>query len=238
MRLSLPWGRAALFAAMFAGALVLAFPLRLAASWFGLDRFGISAREVSGSVWRGRLGEARIADFAAGDVGARLNLLPLAMGRVRVDFTREGESADLLRGAISIGRNSVGIDDATARLPLGTALAPLPLLAIDLTDLSARFRDGMCRSAEGRVRAEIDGAVLGLALPGGLSGNARCDGGALLLPLVSQSAMESVSLRLFAGNRYRADFVVRPGEGGSERLLAAGFAPSGDAYMLSVNGGF
>jgi hypothetical protein len=50
--------------------------------------------------------------------------------------------------------------------------------------------------------------------------------------------MEGVSLRLLAGNRYRADFMVRAGEGGADRLLAAGFAPRGGRYVLSVNGGF
>ena len=236
MRVNLPWGRAALLGAMLLAALVLTFPLRLAAGWFGLDAFGVSAREVRGSVWSGRLGEARLASLPIGDVGARLNLLPLLAGRARIDLSRDGESPDRLEGAISVSRNGGGIDDATARVALGPLLAPLPLLAMDLSDVSVHFKDGLCEKAEGRVRAEIDGAAMGLSLPGGLSGNARCDGGALLLPLVSQSGMEAVSLRLISGSRYQAEVSVRPGEAGPERLLASGFSLKGDSYVMSLGG--
>lgn len=236
MRVKLPWSRAALLAGMVIVALLLTFPLRLAAGWLGLDDFGLNAREVRGSVWNGRLSEARVATLPIGDVASRLNVFPLLGGRARVDLSRDGDSADRLEGAISVSANRRGIDDATVRLPLGPILAPLPLLAMDLSDVTVRFKDGLCEVAEGRVRAEIDGGALGLSLAGGLSGNVRCDGGALLMPLVSQSGMEALSLRLLPGNRYKAEVMVRPGEAGPERLLGSGFALRGDSYILSLNG--
>src|SRR3546814_19324130 len=51
------------------------FPLRLAAGLAGTERMGISARDVRGSIWRGRI--------------AQLMLGRLPLGSVRVDLTPE-----------------------------------------------------------------------------------------------------------------------------------------------------
>ena len=223
---------------IFALALLALLPLRLAVDWVGIGETGLSAREVRGSVWGGTLSEARIASVPLGDLRAGLDLLPLLVGRARVNLERPGEGSDALKGAISIGRHEAGIDDVTARLPLGSVFAPVPVVAIDLNDVSARFRDGLCVSAEGGARATIEGEMAGALLGGALSGNTRCNGGALLLPLVSQSGMARVAVRLFGGGRYRAELLVRGDEGVRERLLAAGFASRAGGYGLTVEGVF
>lgn len=231
-----PNGKSLLFGIAFALALLALLPLRLAAGWVGIGDAGLSAREVRGSVWGGALSEARLASVPLGDLRAGLDPLPLLVGRARVNLERPGDDGDALKGAISIRRHETGIDDVTARLPLGSIFAPLPVVAIDLNDVSARFRDGLCVSAEGGARATIEGEMA--ALGGGLSGNARCDGGALLLPLVSQSGMARVAVRLSGGGRYRAELLVRGDMGAPERLLAAGFASRTGGYGLSVEGAF
>ena len=68
MRIQVPMRRAVLFAALFAIALVAFLPLRLV-----LGGSGLTAREASGSVWAGRLKEARIGPAALGDLDARLS---------------------------------------------------------------------------------------------------------------------------------------------------------------------
>ena len=222
-----------LAAILFAIALIALMPMRLAAEWAGLDDLGITARTARGSVWSGTLAETRYGGIALGDLDAGIDPLPLFAGRLRIGF-EQGES---MRGAISLARGSISTDDVTARLPLGSTFAPLPLAALELDDVNARFRDGACAAAEGRVRAVVDRGALGLDLPGGLSGNARCDGDALLLPLASRSAMEAVSLRLSADHRWRAELMVRPGDASArDRLLAAGFTRRGAGYGLSVQG--
>ena len=227
-----------LFGIAFALALLALLPLRLAAGWFGLEGAGLSAREVRGSVWGGGLNEARIAGVPLGDLRAGLDPLALLGGRARVNLERPGDNGNALNGAIGIGRHETGIDDVTARLPLGMVLAPLPVVAIDLNDVSARFRDGRCVSAEGSARAVIEGGMAEPFRGGGLSGNARCDGGALLLPLVSQSGFARVSVRLSGGGRYRAELLVRGDAGSREGLLRAGFAPRAGGYGLSAEGWF
>jgi general secretion pathway protein N len=231
-------GHRLLFGLAFVLALLAVLPLRLAAGWVGIDDAGLSAREVRGSVWGGTLSEARIASVPLGDLRAGLDPLPLLVARARVNLERPSDDGDVSRGAISIGRRETGIDDVTARLPLGTVFAPLPVAAIDLNDVSAHFRDGLCVSAEGSARATIEGEMAGAFPGGGLSGNARCEGGALLLPLVSQSGLARVAVRLSGAGRYRAELLVRGDVGAEDRLLAAGLAPRAGGYGLSVEGVF
>ena len=234
MRLRLPLRRWLLFAGLLAVALLATLPLRLAASWLGLDDIGLSARALGGSVWGGTITEAHLGPVPLGDLNASLQPLPLLIGRARIDLGRKGDAA---HGAISVTMRTTGIDDATARLPLGSVFAPVPIVALDLDDVSARLRDGLCEKAEGRVSARIEGDIGGIALPGGLTGNARCDRGALLLPLVSQSGMERIAIRLLPEGRYRLDCIVRAADPAlRERLLGMGFAARGEALTMALEG--
>lgn len=237
LRIRLPVGRSLFFVfAMLAG-LVLLLPMRLVVDWLDLGATGFSAREAKGSVWFGTLTEARIGPAPLGDLAARLQPLPLLVGRARIHLARDGDAGGALNGAVTVSRHRIGVDDVTARLSLGQRLAPLPVVAVDLSDVSVSFRDGLCDQAEGLVKALIEGAPTSLALPGGLSGAARCDGGALLLPLVGQSGMESLTLRVQAGGAYKADLKVRPTTpAAQDALLGTGFAPVPGGYALTVTG--
>ncbi|MDB5684067.1 MAG: type secretion system protein [Sphingomonas bacterium] len=241
MRFRLPMGRRVFFLCAFLFALVALLPLRLALGWLALDGSGLAAREVSGSIWMGALREAHAAGAPLGDLRARLDPLPLLTGRARVDLDRLAQSdvAVPLEGAVSVTRHSLGIDDATASLPLGELFAPLPISALDLADVTVRFRDGLCERADGLVKARLSGEIAGLSLPAGFSGTARCDAGAVLLPLVSQGGSEMLSLWIERGGRYRAELAMRPGdEAGRTRLLASGFTPAGDRLRIAVQGSF
>lgn len=237
MRIRLPIGRSLFFAGALAIGLVLLLPMRLAIDWLGLGATGLAAREAQGSVWRGRLTEARVGAIPLGDLAAGLDPLPLLLGRARISVARDGEAGDALDGAVRVARHRFGLEKVTAHIALGQRMMPLPVAAIDLTDLSIGFRDGLCDRAEGLVKASIAGAPAGISLPGGLSGTARCNQGAVMLPLVSQSGMESLTLHVAAGGGYRADLRVRAAAAGAaDTLMAAGFAPAGDGYALTVTG--
>jgi general secretion pathway protein N len=238
MRIRLPLGRTLFFVCAFLFALVALLPLRLAVDWFALDDRGFAAREAKGSVWLGSVSEAQFGTVALGDLQAQLRTLPLFIGRARVDLERVDE-ASRFQGSATVSRHSFGIDDMTGTLDVGSTLAPLPIGAIDMGDVTAHFADGLCTSAEGLVKANVAGDVAGVALPGGLSGNARCDQGALLLPLVSQSGMEALNLRLFEDGRYQIELAVRPVDDAMrDRLIQSGFALSSNGYALRVEGTF
>lgn len=238
MRIRLPLGRSLFFVCAFLFALVATLPLRLALDWLQLGERGVAAREAQGSIWLGSLSEAQFGTVALGDLQAQLRSLPLLLGRARVDLERDSE-ADRFQGSATVSRHGFGVDDLDARLDLGAALAPLPVGAVNLSEATAHFTDGQCTSAEGVVRANVAGDIGGIALPGGLSGNARCDRGALLLPLTSQSGTEALNLRLFEDGRYEVELSVRPLDDVTrDRLIATGFALGPSGYVLRVNGTF
>ncbi len=238
MRIRLPMGRTTFFVAAFAFALVALFPLRIALDWFGLDTRGLAARSAEGSIWLGALKEAQLGPVPIGDVSARLNSLPLFLGRARVTLARPTEG-EAFEGAAVVSRHSFALEDVTGRLRLGAVLAPLPVASVELDGVSAGFVSDQCARAEGRIRATLAGDLGGIAIPSGLAGNARCDAGALLLPLASQTGLEQLNLRLFTDGRYRAELIVRPSDPAvGERLRAAGFAQSGAGFARLVEGRF
>ena len=238
MRIRLPIGRTLFFLAAFLVSLLALLPMRLGLDWLGLSTHGLAAREVEGSVWFGALKEAQYGSVGLGDVHAGLRGLPLILGRARVAIERDaGTPADALDGAATVTRNGFGFDDVDGRLQLSGAFGPLPLTQVDLGDVTAHFQDGRCVRAAGTVRAAVAGDIGGIALPGGLTGTARCDGGALLLPLVSQSGTESLDIRLFGDGRYQAQVLMRSTDITlRDRFTAAGFAVTPAGYALTVGG--
>ena len=236
MRFRLPMRRTVFFLAAFAFALVALIPLRIAAAWFGSG--GLAAREANGSIWLGVLKEAQFGPVALGDVKARLNVLPLLLGRARLSLSRD-EADGRFEGAVSVSRHSFGVDDLTGQVRAGTLFAPVPIGALDFDDLSVTFADGLCESAEGRVRATVSGEIGGIALPGGLAGDSRCAQGALLLPLASQSGLGQANLAIRAEGSYRLDVVIRQIDPSlAPQLTAAGFRPSAGGYTRRIEGHF
>ncbi|MDB5695369.1 MAG: type secretion system protein [Sphingomonas bacterium] len=230
-------GRRAMFGAMLFAGLLIFVPLRLVLGWFGLGEAGLSARRVDGALWSGRLVEARFGEVALGDLNARLAFFPLFLGRARVEL--DGDGARPFTGAMTVRRHGFGIDDMTATLATGQLFAPLPVAALDLDDATVHFRDGQCDRADGRVRATLAGEAAGVPLPTTLSGPARCEAGALLLPLTSAAGTETATLRVFADGRYRAEFALRTADPLiGPRLESAGFVGGPQGYRLSVEGRF
>ncbi|MES2056801.1 MAG: type II secretion system protein N [Pseudomonadota bacterium] len=237
-RIRLTTGPTALFGAAFLIALIAFMPMRLVLGWFGLGETGLAARTVNGSVWWGSLSGAQFGDLDLGDLNARLSPVQLLVGRARVALDGRDASRPL-RGAIGVSRHSMGLDDMTASLAAGNVFAPVPVSAINLDDVTVRFQDGTCQRAEGRVRATLNGDLAGIALTQGLSGTAKCDSGALLLPLASQSGTEAVALRLWATGRFRAELSVQPADPAAvPKLVLSGFQPGANGYTLAIEGRF
>lgn len=240
MRIRLSTGRRALFLGLFALAALAFLPMRLALGWAGIDDQGFTAREVRGSLWSGRLSEARFGELALGDLDAAVSPPALLLGRARIGLEREAPvEAQRLTGTVEIGRSRAAVLGATGPIEPGNAFFPLPVSALNLTDASVRFVDGACESAEGRVTATMTGTFLGATLPGAVSGTPRCDAGALLLPLMGPAGGEGVNLRLWHDGRYRAELTLTPGDPAvAARLEGAGFSANGAGRTLAVEGRF
>jgi general secretion pathway protein N len=235
MTVQLPFRRSILFAGLILLELIALLPSRLGLSWFGLTGAGLSAREVAGSVWMGTLSEARFGPIALGDVRARLNLLPLLIGRAWLDLQDLSGTAI---GAISANAGSAGIDDVSATFPIDGLLAPLPSGNLTLTNVTVHFRDHECREATGSVRLRFLEEANGRALPPEFSGTVRCDSGALLLPL-SGPGGETLKMRVFGRGGYRATVSIRTTDQVTrDRALTEGFIARGDSLSMEVAGNF
>jgi general secretion pathway protein N len=226
--------RWALFlAGAFLFSLLALLPLRLALDRFGFDDRGLTARAATGSLWSGALQEAQIGPVPLGDLGARLHVLPLFLGRARLSLHSAEPGG--FAGAVVVTRHSFGFDDVSARLRVGALFAPLAVPTLDFDDLSGVFTSGRCTHAGGRIRAALSGA----AGNAGLEGQARCAGDALLLPLASPSGTERLNIRLFADGRYQAEALVRPADPAVRgALVAAGFRTVGSGLGMRVDGAF
>ncbi|MBB6122696.1 type II secretion system protein N [Sphingobium subterraneum] len=222
---------------VFVLALVLLFPLRLAVMLSGLDDRGVSASQVNGSVWGGMFGDLMLGNVRIGNVYAALSPVQLVVARIRMDIWRENETAGSLKGAMTVGFNARGIDDVTGRVPVGLAFAPLPVSNLEMEKVTVHFAAESCAKAGGRVRARLASSIAGLNLTQGMSGIAQCDGQAVLFPLVSQTGLERLSLRIWRDGRTSAQMLVRSGDGvNAAALEAMGFRRSGGNHVLTVSG--
>lgn len=241
-RFRLRTGPLALFGAVFFAALLILLPLRFVLGWFDLDSAPVAAREANGSVWFGSLREAEVGGIALGDLRASLSPWALLAGKARVDLASPATGADATRaihGAVGVSRHGVGLDDMTASVPAGAVFAPLPISGIDLDAVTVHFVDGKCETAEGRVKATLGADIAGISLGQGLAGAARCDAGALLLPLTSQAGTEQIGLRLWLPGRFRADLTVKPVDAtAAQKLELSGFQPTPSGHRLTIDGKF
>ncbi|MFD1105647.1 type II secretion system protein N [Sphingobium olei] len=228
--------RAVLIATLLVG-LLLFLPMRVALGLAGLERLGVSAQEVRGTVWSGRIGQLMLGEMPIGTVRAGLSPLPLLVGRARFDIARNKGLPDDIRGALTAGFGRIGIDDVSGAVPLGRTFAPLPVASLMFEDVSGYFSGDRCGHAEGRVRARMAGQFPGLNLSQGLSGIVACDGDALLLPLVSQSGLEKINLRIWRTGRYVAEMRIETADPALAAALGqAGFASVGNAQLLKIEG--
>jgi general secretion pathway protein N len=240
MKISLDTRPAVLLGGLAVLALLVFLPMRLVLGLVGLGDYGLSARAVTGPVWYGWLAEARIGDVMLGDIRARLSPFQLLLGRVRLDVTgaAQGDRPGL-SGAITTSRYQSGIDAMNGSVATGNVFAPLPVNRVDLEAVSVTFENGACARAEGRVKAQLSGGIAALMLPQGMSGALRCEGGALVVPLVSQAGTESVTLRVQGNGRYRAALDIQSSDPTiGQKLSLVGFQQAGAGYRLSIEGQF
>lgn len=207
------WGGLAL-AVVVALALIALLPLRLVLGLTAPET--VSARSVEGLVWNGRIDGLRVGALPLGTVEAGLEPLPLLVGRAQLALSGEGFSAKVNTGG--------GVSHANGTLALPDGLGGLPVTAISFGNFSAQMRDGACMAAEGTLGLTL--ASLGPLLPDAimLSGKARCEKGALVVPMRGAQGMERLTLRLTADGRWQADLVLAglPQET-ADALRAGGF---------------
>lgn len=201
---------------------------------------GVSARKVEGIIWDGSMRDLRIGRLPIGDVNARLHLLPLLLGRAQISLSRgDAPFAPGINGSVTRRLGGVSVDNMKATLPVASLFAPLPAEHIELQDFSVRFTAGRCAEASGNVRLTLANTVPGLDLSNGLLAKPRCDRGQLLIPLLSQSAMEHVDIRVSGDGTYTATiFLEGDHTDQAVPLGVAGFRPVAGGYRMVRKGRF
>ena len=230
--------RVMLFIILLIGLLVT-WPLHAAFSIFGLKDMGVAARSLRGPIWWGGAEELQIRGVQLGTVDVFLNPLELLIGRARVAISRRLGAPDDIAGAITVGWNRRGIDDVTGALALAAPLAPLPVSRVELDDVTVHFSAGLCTKAEGRVRARVPAIISGLGLANGFTGEVKCAGDAVELPLVSQSGQEHLAVRIKQDGSYEATMRVRVADAMLGAALGAnGFRAVNGEQVLRIVGRF
>jgi general secretion pathway protein N len=194
----------------------------------------LTAREMTGSVWKGHLSDAAWRGTRLGDLNVALDPRELLAGRVRIDWVRGGSE---VTGRLGVEGNQTLLE----RLNGGVGMAvPLPFAdTIDIRLLDAALTldgAGRCVSAGGEVATVLTGLPL-IGTSPELRGVARCDGEWLMLPLASADGRIGLDVRLTADRRFRADVDVQARAVPVRlALAAAGFELSRDRARIGVTG--
>jgi general secretion pathway protein N len=225
----------------FAGALIIMlvaiFPLRLALGAIGGTGTLFTARAAEGSIWDGTLRDVSIDGVSLGDFSAKLSPLKLFSGAATIQL--RGLSGEPAAAQLIATFGNYGADNVTTRLVLPGAFDPLPVESVDLKDASVRFSNQGCASAGGQVRVTLAGTLAGIDLGQQLLGTPRCDGKILTLALVSQSAMERITLRIVPDGQYSAKLLIRASDTQmAGKLNAAGFRETSEGHFVEISGRF
>ena len=222
---------------LMALALAALFPLRLALGIADFERISLSARQVGGTIWSGRIGDLQLGRQPLGTFDVRLDPLVLLLGKASMRFDRIEDAEGPLFGSLHAGGSRRGVRGTTGRIAASALFAPLPVQAVELNDATILFRGGRCAEASGEVRAIIGMQVAGIDLGRGLTGKLACDGERVRLDMVSPSGGERIDFYVSADGRYRAWMQVtasNPAVALGIGLL--GFRPAPGGYGLSVEG--
>lgn len=224
--------KAGIFGGIYLLAIIALLPIQIALVSVGLVQHGLTAREANGTVWSGSLTDARFGPVPLGHINVGLRFFPLLLGRAALDV-RSTKDSTPLEGAAIVSRHAFGVEGLTGRLDVRTVAAPLPIDSLDLKDVKFRFDGRACRDAAGMVVANAGDQEFGLRLSGGLTGDVRCDGDALLLSLASQTGVVHANLRISSGGHVSAELVVNEVEQSvAETLSSLGFRRTDRGFVL------
>ena len=224
------------FVCAFLSALLIFLPMRIIVGVTAPGGDRLAAREVTGTLWSGTFRDAQLGPVRFGVLDARFRFGPLLLGRAAISLSEAGGQS---AASLFASPGGFGFSDVDSRFTTAGLLAPLPLAAFELERVSAMFAGGRCIEAGGFVRAYSSPAAAGIGLPQSFSGTPRCDGPLILLPLMSDSGMEAIDLRLDSAGRYEANVRLRSTDAATvARLSAAGFRRTSRGYAARMRGTF
>jgi general secretion pathway protein N len=201
-------------------ALLLLLPLRVALSAADLQRLGLSARQVGGTIWQGRIGELMLGRQLLGTFDVRLDPGALLLGRVAMPFERLDQVQGPLTGVLRAGGSVTGVQRLNGSIPAANLLGGAPIDALTFTDTTILFDGNSCAKASGRIAANLAVRFGPLALDRGFAGVVSCDGDRVRARLASEAGTEQVEFFVSASGRVRGWITIRSPLPGLDALLS------------------
>jgi len=196
-------------AGLFGLALLILLPLRLVLGWTGPESTGLAARNVSGPVWAGTIADLRAGPVPLGTVSAGVRPLPLLIGRREIWLERNGQAGTSPFRAIAAGgKGWMHLHDVNGQVSLPDGLGALPVAGIGFGDFALKLDDGRCTAVSGTVSLTLSSISALLPQNLSLSGKARCDKGALFVPMQGPSGLERMALRIEGNGNWTADLIL------------------------------
>lgn len=224
--------------ALFLAALVVFLPLQLVLGMAGGDE-RMTARGVYGTAWSGTIADLRVGALPLGTLDAGVRPLPLLVGRTTLDLSRTAPAANPFRATVAGGSDWAELSGVDGTVPLPEGLGPLPATQLGFAGFSYAMSGGRCESAEGTVSLTLSPPSALMAGDLVLGGKARCDNGALVIPMAGPTGMERLDLRIAPGGKWTADLVLKglPVEAAAP-LLQQGFAARDGGVAFRAAGSF
>ena len=225
----------AMLALLFALTLVVLPPLRVVLGMAAREGSPISAAGAHGPMWAGRIVDLRAGPFPLGTLDARIKVLPLLIGRSELQLERGGEAP--FAATVSGSDKDFRLSGVTGTVPIDSALGGFPATRVGFADFAYRSEAGRCAAAAGTVSLTL--APLSPLIPADMvmGGRARCDRGALYVPMAGPTGMERLFLRVEPSGAWTADVVLTglPDEV-ARPLLEQGFTARPGGIAMRVRG--
>jgi general secretion pathway protein N len=221
---------------------VVKLPLRLVVPYVAPE---LTAQQISGSVWDGRLQGAEWRGVALGNLDVGLDADELRAGRLRLDFARDGAvrsvsaGAARLRGRLGTAGTTHLVEQLDGPVSLVLPFPFKPQLDVEFKDAAFLLNNaGKCLVASGGITARLSNIpAIGTTPP--MAGTFACDDGALFLPLTTRDGQLGMSVHIWADRRYRADLIVATQSFPVQlALAAAGFKAGSSGSTLRIEGAF
>lgn len=214
-------------------AMLILMPLRVVLPASDLQQLGLSARQVGGSIWYGRIGDLMLGRQLLGTFDVRLDPGALLLGRIAMPFERLGSEQGPLTGVLRAGGSVRGVERLNGRMPTGSLLGSAPIDALEVANTTVLFRDGRCEQAEGGLTARLAVRLGPINLDRKFSGTLACEGERVRARLASPGGTEQVEFYLSAQGRVRGWITIRSPLPGFDLILSSyGFRASASGLTL------
>lgn len=225
-----------LIAIVIIGGAAFLFPMRLAVNLAGLDRAGLSARQIEGTIWSGRMVDAQFRGINLGDLDAGIvpsSLLSAPAIQVRRLYP-QGED---FTATISGSAQRLQVQGAKGDIPLNTLAGRIPVSKATISGGDIILENGRCVSATGDVTVRSAGLLTRVMGDTILNGNMACQGDNMALELVSENRNTRLSASLDPDRRYQMQLMVsKLSPQIAFALRAIGLQQDGDGLTIGHSG--